>query len=220
MSAKINWTLAALFALTMAANFVVRPDPDVPNIDYLPDMAHSAAYASFSPNPILPEGKTMQPPVPGTLPRGFTPLHYQATPEDALRAGAELKNPLDPEKAKARGTVVYQNFCTPCHGGSMRGDGAVAMHGFPAPPNLKGENSVKLTEGQMFHIVTFGQKKMPGYATQLTPEDRWSVIAYVKAAQKETTAAAPAPVPPSGAPAEAAPAPVAGQTPAAQEVKK
>ncbi|MCC6394946.1 MAG: cytochrome c [Bryobacterales bacterium] len=219
MSAKINWTLAALFALTMAANFAVRPDPDVPNIDYLPDMAHSAAYASFSPNPILPEGKTMQPPVPGTLPRGVTPLHFQATPEDALRAGAELKSPLDPEKAKIRGTVVYQNFCTPCHGGSMRGDGAVALHGYPAPPNLKGEKSLKLTEGQMFHILTFGQKKMPSYATQLTPEDRWSVIAYVKSAQSEAEAA-PSPAAPSPAAQSTATPPAAAQPQPAQEVKK
>ena len=91
MIARLNWTLLALFLLSMIANFTVRPDPTVPNIEILPDMAHSVAYASFSPNPILPDGKTMQPPVPGTLPRGFAPLHYQATPEDALRAAAELR---------------------------------------------------------------------------------------------------------------------------------
>lgn len=188
MNAKLNWTLLALFLLSMIANFTVRPDPAAPNIEILPDMAHPVAYASFSPNPVLPGGKTMQPPVPGTLPRGFEPLHYQATPEDALRAAAELKNPLGLLKARERGAVVYQNFCTPCHGGSLRGDGAVALHGYPAPPNLLGEKSMKLAEGQMFHILTFGQKKMPSYASQLTANDRWSAVAYVKAMQ---SAAAP-----------------------------
>jgi len=192
MIAKVNWTLLALFLLSMIANFSVRPDPATPNIEVLPDMAHSVAYASFSPNPILQDGKTMQPPVPGTLPRGFEPVHYQATPEDALRAAAELKSPLEPQKAKERGAVVYQNFCTPCHGGALRGDGAVALHGYPAPPNLLGEKSMKLAEGQMFHILTFGQKKMPSYASQLTANDRWSVIAYVRSVQNQ--AAAPAPV--------------------------
>jgi len=193
MIAKLNWTLAALFVLSMLATLAVRPDPASPNVEILPDMVHSVAYASFSPNPVLPDGKTMQPPVPGTLPRGFQPLHYQATPEDALRAAAELKNPLDPQKAKERGVVVYQNFCTPCHGGQLRGDGAVALHGYPAPPNLKGEKSMKLAEGQMFHILTFGQKKMPSYASQLTVNDRWSVIAYVKSVQNETPAPASIP---------------------------
>jgi len=192
VTAKLNWALAAAFVLSMIANFAVRPDPGAPNIEVLPDMAHSPAYASFSPNPVLPDGKTMQPPVPGTLPRGFVPLHYQAGEQEALRAAAELKNPLDPQKAKERGSVVYQSFCAPCHGGSLRGDGAVALHGFPAPPNLKGEKSVKLAEGQMFHILTFGQKKMPSYASQLIVNDRWSVIAYVKSLQNE--AAMPTPV--------------------------
>ncbi len=190
MSTALNWTLLALFLLSMAVNFAIRPDPRTPNIEILPDMAHSAAYASFSPNPILPGGKTLQSPVPGTLPRGFRTLHYQATPEDALRAGEELKNPLDPTLAKERGVVVYQNFCTPCHGGSLRGDGAVALHGYPAPPNLKGEKSMKLAEGQMFHILTFGQKNMPPHASQLTVNDRWSVIAYVRALQNEAARAA------------------------------
>jgi len=192
MRSKVNWTLLVLLVVSLAAGVAIQPDPAKPNIDYLPDMAHSPAYASFSPNPILPGGKTMQLPVPGTLPRGFEPLHYQDTEADVRRAAVELKNPLDPQKAKDRGTVVYQNFCTPCHGGSMRGDGAVAMHGFPAPPNLRGEKSMKLPEGQMFHILTFGQKKMPSYASQLTANDRWSVIAYVKSLQNE--AAEPAPV--------------------------
>ena len=186
MNGKLNWTLTLLFVLSMTANFALRRDPSAPNIDVLPDMAHSAAYASFSPNPVLPDGKSMQPPVPGTLPRGFEPLHYQATPEDALRAAMELKNPLDPQKAKERGALVYQNFCGPCHGGTMRGDGAVPQHGFPAPPNLLGEKSLRLTEGQMFHILTFGQKKMPAYASQISAADRWSVIAYVKSVQNQS----------------------------------
>lgn len=194
MTAKLNWTLLVLFLLSMAANFILRPDPSVPNanLEILPNMAHSPAYASFSPNPVLPLGKTLQTPVPGTLPRGFEPLHYGPGEQEAIRAGAELKNPLNPQRAQARGAVVYQNFCTPCHGPALRGDGAVALHGFPAPPNLKGEKSMKLTEGRMFHILTFGQNKMPSYATQLSVEDRWSVIAHVKAEQNAGATSSPA----------------------------
>lgn len=192
MIARLNWTLLALFLLAMMVVLALRPNPAVPNVEFLPNMVHSAAYASFSPNPVLPGGTTMQPPVPGTVHRGYEPVHYQATPEDALRAGAELKNPLDPEKARQRGAVVYQNFCTPCHGGAMRGDGPVLQHGYPAPPNLMGEKSMKLAEGQMFHILTFGQKAMPSHASQLPVNDRWSVIAYVRSVQN---AAVQPPVP-------------------------
>jgi mono/diheme cytochrome c family protein len=97
----------------------------------------------------------------------------------------ELKNPLDPKAANERGVLVYQNFCTPCHGPTMGGDGAVALRGYPAPPNLRGEKSMTLAEGQMFHILTFGQKNMPSHASQLSVDDRWSVISYVRALQQE-----------------------------------
>jgi mono/diheme cytochrome c family protein len=123
------------------------------------------------------------------LPRGATRLHYTASPEDAARAALELKNPLDPAAAKSRGAVVYQNFCVHCHGPSMRGDGAVALRGYPAPPNLNGEKSTALAEGQMFHILTFGQKNMPSHASQLSVSDRWSAIAYVRSLQQEAPAA-------------------------------
>jgi mono/diheme cytochrome c family protein len=185
MNAKLNWTLLVLFVGVTAASMAIRPDAAVPNVEILPDMAHSAAYASFSPNPILPGGKTLQTPVPGTLPRGFKRLHYTSSPEDAARSAVELKNPLATDSAKARGAAVYLNFCTHCHGPSMRGDGAVALRGYPAPPNLKGEKSMSLAEGQMFHILTFGQKNMPSHASQLSVNDRWSVIAYVRSLQQE-----------------------------------
>jgi mono/diheme cytochrome c family protein len=181
--------LLVLLALTLLANVALRRDPTQANIDILPDMVQSAAYASFSTNPVLPGGKTLQPPVPGTLPRGVQRLHYTAGAEDAVRAGKELHNPLDTDAARARGEIVYRNFCTPCHGPQMRGDGPVVMRGYPAPPNLTAGKSLDVPEGQMFHILTFGQKNMPSHASQLSTRDRWSVVAYVRAAQEKGRAA-------------------------------
>ena len=187
-----NYGLLALLVAALLANLALRRDPAQANIDILPDMVQSAAYASFSPNPILPGGKPLQTPVPGTLPRGFERMHYTSSPEDAVRAGKELRSPVDATAASARGEVVYRNFCTPCHGAQMRGDGAVVLRGYPAPPNLTAGKSLELTEGQMFHILTFGQKNMPSHASQLDVRDRWSVIAYMRAAQEAAVRAASA----------------------------
>ncbi|MCC7498265.1 MAG: cytochrome c [Bryobacterales bacterium] len=195
MMAKLNWALTVLLVASIAILLWVRRNYGEPNIqvEILPNMAHSPAYASFTPNPVLPDGKTLQLPVPGTLPRGPQPLDLGTTPAETMHAAEQLKNPLDPAKAKVRGAVVYQNFCTPCHGGSMRGDGMVPQHGFPAPPSLLSAHSVGLSEGQMFHILTYGQNKMPSYAVQLSVDDRWSVIAYVKSSQPAATAPAATP---------------------------
>jgi putative heme-binding domain-containing protein len=77
----------------------------------------------------------------------------------------------------------------PCHGAVGNGDGPVAMHGFPPPPSFASESSLKMSDGRMFHVVTFGQsylpeKNMPGYAAQISAEDRWKAILHVRALQE------------------------------------
>src|SRR5262249_54461887 len=64
--------------------------------EYMPDMAVSVPYDTFARNPVTRNGMTQQLPVRGTIPRGFLPLHYSNTPEDAERAGRELTFPHPP----------------------------------------------------------------------------------------------------------------------------
>ena len=133
----------------------------------------------------------MQLPVAGTVPRGTEFSDYEATAADAIRAGQELTSPwiergieLDAlSAAKARGRKIYSTFCLPCHGAVGNGDGPVAMHGFPPPPPLTAESSMLMSDGQMFHVLTFGQKNMPGYAAQISTEDRWKAILHVRSIQ-------------------------------------
>jgi mono/diheme cytochrome c family protein len=149
-------------------------------------MAYSAAYDSFSPNPNFPDGMTLRSPPKGTLARGqLPPLHYQPTPEDALGAGRELKNPFtenDLVRLK-RGSEVFDHVCQVCHGPIGEGNGPVTQHGFPLSASLLAERAVRMKDGQMFHILTYGQGRMPPLAAQLTPEDRWSAILHVRELQ-------------------------------------
>ena len=85
MTTYLNCEMLAALAVVLAANLAIRPNSEVPNIEILPDMAHSAAYASFSPNPVLPGGKTFKRPVPGDVASRLTRLHYTASPEEAAR---------------------------------------------------------------------------------------------------------------------------------------
>src|SRR6516225_10321077 len=64
------------------------------NVQFFPNMVESVPYQAYSANPNFPDGKTLQAPEPGTIARGLLPFHYRATPEDAVRAGAELSNPF------------------------------------------------------------------------------------------------------------------------------
>ena len=91
---SINYWLAGLLVLFAVAAAAFRSDPTQPNIEFVPMMRRSPAYDAYKVNQHLPKGRTLQAPVVGTIARGETPLYYEATKEDAERAGLELKNPM------------------------------------------------------------------------------------------------------------------------------
>ncbi len=107
-----------------------------------------------------------------------------------VRAGELLNNPYDPlsdegRAAAERGAEVFRIFCTSCHGGGGAGDGVVAARGFPPPPSMLTGKSVQMKDGQLFHILTYGQGSMTSFAAQLTPDRRWDVINYVRSLQQQ-----------------------------------
>ena len=183
MRTILNVALFLLAVALLSLNFVMRSDPAKRNVDVLPDMVRSIPFDSFARNPNFADGMTLRAPVPGTIIRGQMPLHYAATPADALRAGLELTSPIDAKVAATRGAVVYANFCETCHGPAGKGDGRVAQRGFPMPPSLLAPHALQMKDGQMFHVVTYGQANMPSYAAQISREDRWAAIAYVRGLQ-------------------------------------
>jgi mono/diheme cytochrome c family protein len=156
---KLNLFLLAVLVALVAANLGLNDDPTRRNFEAMPEMVRTIAYKSFTANPNFADGKTLQPPPEGTIPRAA--LHQ------LTRSGA----------------VVYQIYCQPCHGGAGKGDGPVAMRGFPPPPSFLADHARQLTDEQMFQIVTRGQKNMPSYAAQVPVQDRWAAISYVRSLQ-------------------------------------
>jgi mono/diheme cytochrome c family protein len=169
-----------VLALALAA---CSGDPSAPGLEFVPEMVRTAAYDSFSPNLATRDGKTLLLPAPGSIPRGFSPFHYGAGPEEAARAGRELHNPL-PASADvlARGQRVFAAFCSHCHGQQGQADGTV-QPSFPAPPSLLANHARQLADGQIFHVLSRGQGLMPALAAQLRPSDRWSAVHHVRRLQ-------------------------------------
>ncbi len=181
----LRWALGAGLVLAVALNLVLSRDPGKPNDPFMPDMVDPVSYPSDSPNPDLPGGTTYQPPQEGTIPRGRLPLHYASTPEDAERAGRELQSPFrsDDLAVAQRGALVFSRSCAVCHGGDGRGNGPVTRRGVPPPPSLVDGKSASMPEGQLFHILTYGQGNMAAYAAELDVGDRWAVIRHVTGLQ-------------------------------------
>jgi mono/diheme cytochrome c family protein len=174
------WVCGVLAAATLGCE---RTSPHR-GYEYMPDMAYSVAYKSFTPNPVTRDRMTLQPPVAGTIPRGFLPLHYTKSPEDAARAGRELSNPVaQTPQSLVEGKRLYETYCFVCHGRQGDGDGPIVPK-IPNPPAYTSERVRAMPEGQLFHVVTYGSGRMPSYASQLAVNDRWLVVAYVRTLQQ------------------------------------
>ncbi len=192
---RIDVILLAGLIMSLLLTWTAGRDFSRPNYEFMPDMAHSIAYDAFAPNANFRDGKTLQQPPAGSIARGLMPLHYQATPEDAQRAGDELHSPfpLDDAAALQRGALVFSRFCQQCHGPAGEGDGPVAKRGFPPPPSLLLDNTRQMKDGQVFHVLTYGQGNMPSHAGQLSRDDRWNAVAHVRSLQRRPVASQPAP---------------------------
>jgi len=187
-----TWINPLLFIVLLGTTalcwFVPVRNVGRPNYDFLPEaqMAQSPAYDSYAPNSNFLDGLTQRTPPAGTIARGYPRLHYQPTLQDAMRAGQELSNPYQPNDTarRERGTVVFTNYCQVCHGPLGQGNGPVTQGSFPPPASLLADRAVQMKDGQMFHVLTYGQGNMPAFSAQLSREDRWSVILHIRMLQK------------------------------------
>jgi len=176
---------AVLLALNFGAAWAVHRNPASPGYEFMPDMARSVPYDAYAPNPVTHDGRTLQAPVAGTIAFGGPlPFRYAATTAEAERAGRELRNPIPPTPAAlARGQHLYQTFCIVCHGPQGAGDGPIIAKKFPAPPSYTSTRLLSMPDGQIFHVITRGTEVMPSYGGQISPDNRWNVIHYVRRLQ-------------------------------------
>jgi mono/diheme cytochrome c family protein len=130
------------------------------------------------------DGRGMRLPIEGTVARGFIPYPYmeEANPEEVLA------NQYLPSKENLElGQKKYLTFCSPCHGNF--GDGDSRMNGqFPNPPTLHSNRARGFSDGMIYHIMTNGQNIMPSYASQVTREERWAIVNYIRVLQRAKNA--------------------------------
>lgn len=182
---------ATLVALVVAAVAVPLGILAVPYLEILNDMTAQpkgkaqGLYGWYQGAGLVVE----RPPVPGTVPVGGVPAYPAQGPKDeaaAKLAEQTLRNPLPASReVLARGRKIFNVHCIVCHGERAEGNGPiVGPNLFPAPPSLHTEQARGFQDGRIFHVITRGQNKMPSYARELAPEERWSVVHYVRALQR------------------------------------
>ena len=182
--------LAALLIAAIGCSDVKR----TPGKVYMPDMANSRAYETYSANPVFADGRTSQGPVAGTVKRGDEyPVHIEMDnigDTANYYASRSLPNPFDSlDAVQMKETErLYLINCGICHGAKLDGNGPLWKDGdgpFPAKPAaLIGDTKYEsMPAGQMFYSITYGKNLMGGYASQITAKQRWEIITYIKSKQ-------------------------------------
>ncbi len=161
-----------------------------PGRAYMPDMAYSRAYETYSSTEALEkEGVHYNAlPVHGTIARGDMMPYTLKNDSAGYALSATIKNPLDSTSIdKKEAERLYLVNCGVCHGPKLDGNGPLWKGGdgpYPAAPkNFMADDMKKMAEGTMFHSVTYGKNLMGSYASQLSSKQRWMVIAYIKSKQ-------------------------------------
>jgi mono/diheme cytochrome c family protein len=139
---------------------------------------------------VNPNGLNQRLPATGTIPRKqYSGLKkgdlakeifaYEMTPEGLDQAAATLTNPipLSPQ-AIEDGKALYTRYCQACHGAGGEGDGKVADQ-YKGVANLV-TKSKAVTEGHIYHVITYGKGRMWPHGSQVNPDERWKIVHFVK----------------------------------------
>jgi len=128
--------------------------------------------------------RSMRDPVNGTVARGFIPYPYKGVKNPKQ----VLANPTLPTIENLKlGKEKYLTFCSPCHGNFAEGDSRLNGQ-FPNGPTLHSAKIINYEDGRIYHIITNGQNSMPAYDRQITRQERWAIVDYVRVLQRAENA--------------------------------
>ncbi len=149
------------------------------------EMADQAKLEPLEESSFFPDGEASRPEIAGTIARG----HLQT--DEAFFTGKSNGRPvaefpegivLDGEFLR-RGQQRYNIYCSPCHDRVGTGRGMAVRRGYPLAEDFQTDEMRQRVAGSYFDVMTNGFRNMPSYASQISPRDRWAIIAYIRALQ-------------------------------------
>ncbi|HKS09117.1 MAG TPA: cytochrome c [Pyrinomonadaceae bacterium] len=145
------------------------------------------------------DGLSMRQPIPGTVPRGFLRTDTElftgkkSNSSSSVSTAPSTTNPYTDDtdtfpfpitkETVERGRQRYEIFCSVCHGLTGNGDGMIVRRGFRRAASFNDDRLRQAPVGHYFDAITNGWGAMPSYASQIPVQDRWAIIAYVRALQ-------------------------------------
>ncbi len=187
--------IGTMMAVAMVSCNKIRRSP---GRAYMPDMTYGRAYETYASTEELKKKgiNYTAMPVAGTIARGDRAAYELKNDSAGYANSKNIINPLPPLDALQfrEAARLYLVNCGICHGEKLDGNGPLWKGGdgpFPAAPrNLLTDPVVaNMAAGTMFHSLTYGKNTMGGYASQMSTEQRWMVVHYIKEKQAAGTPA-------------------------------
>jgi len=147
------------------------------------DMHDQPKYRGLRGSDFFADGQGARPLVANTVARGhLNDDALLATGKEGQNDATEFPFPVT-EQVMARGHERFDIYCSPCHGRTGEGNGMVVRRGFRRPPSYAEDRLRDAPIGHFYDVITNGFGAMPDYQTQIPVNDRWAIVAYVKALQ-------------------------------------
>jgi mono/diheme cytochrome c family protein len=149
------------------------------------DMVVQPRVKPYQESAFFVDGQSARPLVPGTVARGHLatdPAYDTGKTGDLLVAQIPARVKID-RVLLARGQERFNIYCAPCHSRAGDGQGMIVQRGFPSPPSFHEERLRDAPAGHFFNVITHGYGAMYSYASRIPPDDRWAIVAYIRALQ-------------------------------------
>jgi mono/diheme cytochrome c family protein len=178
-----------------------------PSIELFPDMVRQNKVRPETPSAFFPDEMSSRLVPAGTVPHngpyvvngevlkidGKPVYAYEDTPVTTGRIpGTTNFAPVNPlpitRQLLERGQQRYQINCMPCHGPTGDGKGITSKYGMVAMANFHDKRLIDMPDGEIFNTITHGKNLMGAYGPNVTVEDRWAIIAYVRTLERSQLA--------------------------------
>jgi mono/diheme cytochrome c family protein len=147
------------------------------------DMQDQPKYKPLGVSRFFADGRMARPIPAGTIARD------ELNNTDSFHTGSENGAFLDTIPLKVdskllhRGQQRFDIYCSPCHGYTGDGNGMVAQRGLKIPADLHTDRLRSVPPGYIYQVIKNGYGAMGDYGDQIPVNDRWAIVAYVKALQ-------------------------------------
>ncbi|MBI5380821.1 MAG: cytochrome c [Opitutae bacterium] len=171
----------------------VKPPIDVFPEWAFPGMKRQPKYKPQAESKFFADGRTDRPLPPGVVASSYGPAGQPLRDDDHLYAGKTATGAWAPGFPAAlaidrtfikRGQERYVIYCQPCHGALGDGQGITKAYGMGATPTYHDDRLRQMPAGEIYNTITHGKNTMLSYADKLAPDERWAVVAYVRALQR------------------------------------